>query len=233
MHFRMHYINEYSFDDLYTAISYIKWSKIIVESMTLSEMVDDIINSKNKYYAYFYCLRFKFKIKKIQEFILNEKDPKFAFLFYRDIKCNKSSMRKIILNSNSTKYLTKLVELNPKYLKNAEKEVIKKNDAFNALNLLKMNSNNKRLYNIVLKSNKPKHWLSLAKITNNKEILNVIEDKLMQINHFKYLTYMAMKSKCDVNKIEKFIRASGDTSDALFFARKVKKSNLHELLVFI
>lgn len=233
----MHYIDEHSFDDLYTAISYLRWSKYVNKSESISRIANEIILSKNKYHAYFYCLRFKYKSKQMQQIIIEENDPKFAFLFYRDIKCNKASMKKVILNSNSIKYITKLAdELDPNYLKKAISLAIKNKDIHNSLILLKNKHCNKKsnLIDIVLNSNKPRHLLSLSKLTNNKNHLSVIEDKLINCKHFRYLTYFAMNSsKCNLPKIERFVRDNANDDEVLFFAEKVKRSKLNELLIFV
>lgn len=233
----MHYIDEHSFDDLYTAISYLRWSKYVNKSESISRIANEIILSKNKYHAYFYCLRFKYKSKQMQQIIIEENDPKFAFLFYRDIKCNKASMKKVILNSNSIKYITKLAdELNPNYLKKAVNLAIKNKDIHNSLILLKNKKCNKRnnLIEVILNSNKPRHLLSLSKLTNNKNHLSVIEDKLINCKHFKYLTYYAMSAtKCNLSKIERFVRDNASEEEVLFFAEKVKRSKLSELLIFV
>lgn len=220
-------------DSLYMTLSYIRWDKFIVRpALTIKEIYN--LSIKNKYFSYFYCLRFRYKKRQIEKEILKLKDPKFAFLFYRDIDCNKNAMKKILLKGG--KYLVKFAsEINNLYLKKAESYIYKSKDYQSALMLLRNYKylNEQKLINIVIKNSKPKHLLGLAKLyKKNKNIINKIQDKLIEYGNFKYLTYLTMNHNYNLNKIENFIRASGTVEDALFFANKVKNSNLRKLLIF-
>lgn len=229
--------NGYKFDDFYTTILHIRWSKFIkkLSSFSIKKIYKEAL--KNKYNAYFYCLNFKYGFRKIHKYIIDESDPKFAFLFYRDIEnANKNKMKKIFLNS--TKYLVKFaLEVDNSFIRKAENNVLKTRDAFCALKLLsgKKFINEKKLVDIVLKEGKPRQLISLSRLYySNKILINKIKDRLMKLKDFKHLTYLVMNNfyYFDISKIENFFKTSGTVSDVLFFANKVKRSKLHELLIF-
>lgn len=230
----MHYIDGYAFDNLNFAISYMRWRRL-VDNLAPSNVLSIVLELNIKQYLYFYSLFYSSNRKEIENKIIKAKDPKFAFLFFKDIKCNKSKMKNVILNSASSKYIMKLAELDSSAIPAALNIILKNNDSMNALNLIKkFNIKNYNIVKIILKSNKPKHLLSLSKITKEKNILSKIENKLIKYNHFKYLTYFAVNNvNYDITKIEKFIKKHGSYDDALFFAKKVKRSKLNELLLFV
>jgi len=227
MHIDMHNVYDESFDDFYTAVSYMIWCKQI-KTLSKSEIAEKVLSQKNKYHAYFYCLKFKYKSKKVEKIILDSKDPKFAFLFYRDVNCDKSLMRKILFESNSSKYLSKMAELNSSYFKKAKKVVLNNQDEQSAISLLRINKDSK-LINMVIKSKKPKYVYNLYKIIGYSK---KIEDKLIELGNIKYLAYFAKDKKSNLEKIENFVRMSNKQKDILFFAEKVERSKLHELLIF-
>lgn len=191
----------------------------------------------NKYNSYFYCLDFNYGLKDVFKYVEKQKCPKLSFLFYRDIKkCSKSKMKKIIFSD--PKYLLKFaLEIDSQYLNFAEKRIIKARDANSCLKLLKSKKykNEKKLIDIVLKEGKPRQLISLAIFyKNNKNIIFSIQRKLMKLNSFKYLAYFMKKfNYLNTKKIDKFVRTSGEVSDVLFFAEKVKRSKLKELMIFI
>lgn len=230
----MHYVDGYAFDDLTFAISYMRWLRLI-KNKTAEDIFSVVMNLNIKHYLYFYSLFFSYNKKAIESKIHKANDPKFAFLFYKDIKCNKSKMKNIILNSNNSKYIIRLAELDNSLVQTAFNTVLKNKNPSSALILMKkFNIKSDKMLKIVLKSNKPRHLLSLSKITSDKNILSKIEKKLLKINHFRYLTYFAANNiSYNIEKIEKSIKKHGDYEDALFFAKKVKRSKLNELLLFV
>lgn len=222
---------EHSFDDLSTTLLYIRWRRNIFKQNTRLK-IKNLISSK--YDAYFYCLHFHQNIRPIYNWILSLKDPKISYLFYKNINVPKSKLKKIIL-SNSKYSLKFALEIDNTYIKYAEKKIIKERNANLCLKLLtsKRHTNQKKLIDIILKEGKPKQLLSLAKMYPKTDLLIKIQKKLMKLNSIKYLTYLMSRfTFLNIDKVENFVKASEMVSDVLFFAKRVKRSKLNELLIF-
>ncbi len=228
--------HEIIIDDLSCYFSFSKWKRII-GSHKPKIVLSQVLLSQDKYYPYFYCMNFNYNNKIIIDKVLRESDPKTLYLFYRFVKCSKSKFLKKILETKNLKYILKLgEEVDHKYLE-VVKKMIKTSKYFKpyyATRLLKYYPEDKKLIRYILKSNKPRYLLKLAIELDNKELTRKIQDLFINKNYADYLISLASKSvHVDFDKIDKYIKYTGDVEKMIKYCSKVKQNKIQDNLLLI
>lgn len=218
-------------EDIYHAISYIRWDRLFKDK-PVDYIFDYIVNNKDKYFAYFYSSRFKYKKDEIENLILKLNDSRFLYLYYKNIDCDKDKFLQKILKNKSVKYIFKLGNLNTKYFNEVKKILFSQNTKkpYYAAKLLNIYPKNKKLINYILKSRKPKYLLNLVKICKSKNVFNKIKNILIEDKNVKWLIKLfsigSKIFKLNIKKFDRIIMCLGTIDEIIYYIDKFKRRNL-------
>jgi hypothetical protein len=175
--------------------------------LKVSNLEDYIINSKNQYYI----LRFartikKANIKKLQDATIASNDlPKLARFGFSIDGADKNVIGDIIAKSDNAKaaYI---------YMRGV------KSYDFN------------KLKHIIFKSKRPKYLFSLAKLTEDREELDLIQNLIIESSSCTYVRLYAVHIQgADIGKLEAKIIETRDVKEMKRFAAAVNSKRLAKL----
>ena len=191
---------------------YITWdsktSDIGKDKKQLAALQNEIIKTKNAAFAYFFSVEYKLNPHIMQKVILDKADAKYAVLFARDImNADIKALQSVVVARAKIKYIDQF------------------DTSIEA-------ANHKLLQILILAENNPHYLFELAKRLTSQKTLVRIQDMLIDARAYKYLRLFAEHIKCaDIEKIERAILDSGDSSEVKKFARHIKNSKMRQFLL--
>lgn len=246
-------MNKYLFESDYSA-DILRWIKKIDERQLktnpyskdisgynpedLEKLQNEIIETGDTAFAYFFATEFQYKPHRMQKVILDEKDPKYAFLFAQTVKnCDIKALQSVVTDSKKIKYITKFAcFVKQADLKPLESIILKSKNVKYAHMYLKhvKNASVEKFKEVILASKKPRYLFELAKHTKNLDDLAIIEDLIIQASSFTYMRLMAEKIKlANIDKIEQAVLDTENSSEIKKFAKYVRRSKMKKFLLVV
>ena len=210
----------------------------------LDSIQKDIIKTNNPSFAAFFAYEIPYHSYRMQEIILNSKSLPHILFFAQNINGSdiKALQQAIIISSSKDrfKYLFQFAYSIPTAdIKKIELIIIEA--AENNPKLIRISyhffryircSNPNRFIKAILKYGIPSQWFYLAEKSQSRKEVALIEKKLMEANSFRYIRLVAQNIPlANIQRLEKWVLASGNIVEIKKFAKAVKLSKVRHLAI--